>query len=64
MGVPGFSGGRVIWRSRGVEQMPRQKIREGDIFEISIENGEKAFGQILSIEPDALNSIGLALGAE
>jgi len=41
--------------------MPRQKIKEGDIFEISLENGEKAFGQVLSIEPKALNSLGLAL---
>ncbi|MDV7212719.1 hypothetical protein [Azotobacter beijerinckii] len=41
--------------------MPRQKIKEGDIFEISLENGEKAFGQVLSVEPEALNSVGLAL---
>ena len=38
--------------------MPRQKLKEGDVFEISLENGETAYGQILSIEPDALNSIG------
>lgn len=41
--------------------MPRQKIKEGDIFEILLENGEKSFGQILSVEPGALNSVGLAL---
>jgi hypothetical protein len=41
--------------------MPRQKIREGDIFEISLENAEKSFGQVLSLESEALNSVGLAL---
>ncbi|MNR20031.1 hypothetical protein D3C85_1368520 [compost metagenome] len=40
--------------------MPRQKPKEGDIFEISLENGEVAIGQVLSIEPQALNSIGCA----
>ena|SRR3990167_3669204 len=41
--------------------MPRQKIREGDIFEISLENAEKSFGQVLSLESEALNSVGIAL---
>lgn len=41
--------------------MPRQKIKEGDIFEISLENEERAFGQLLSVEPKALNSVGVAL---
>ena len=40
--------------------MPRQKPREGDIFEIPLENGEAAIGQALSLEPQALNSIGCA----
>lgn len=41
--------------------MALQKLKEGDIFEIHLENDERAFGQILSIESEAFNCVGVAL---
>ncbi len=51
---PGWQGG---WRSSWLGMNMRQKPEVGHIFVVPLDDGHHAIGQVIGIEPQALNSI-------
>lgn len=43
-----------------IPKKKRQRHKEGDVFAVPLGDGSYALGQILSYEPEALNSVGCA----
>lgn len=41
--------------------MARQKVKSGDVFVIPLRDATEALGQVVSLEPQALNSVGCLL---